>query len=102
MLIERVFYFSFFTFKNFRKVFEAVFFHGILPVLTFLSVESIERFIEFFARIFTHRRVDILGNVLEFHLAFGFADFLYDFFLESAETFDFLVSEKNSSHHFVI
>ena len=79
-----------------------ILFHFVLFFFAGLTVKLFQSLVQHVRRIRTDCRIDVFGNMIQFHLALGFADLFLDHFDESALFFDLFMSEQDSLHHLFI
>ena len=84
------------------KVGEDVFFHLVLLLFAGGAVVLFQSLIEHVGRIGAHGGVDIFGNVIQFHLALGFADLFLDLLDEGALLFDLFMAEEDGADHLFV
>ena len=98
-IINGIFDFTFHFGINFRKMFENVFLRLFLFFLTRLAICFFESSIDKRGSILSYRRVEICGDVIQFHFELGLADCFHDIVDECNLLFDFFVSIHDTAEH---
>ena len=102
-IVKAVLYLALVVGINFGKVFQNFLFSLILSLLSFLSVESIDSPVDFFACVSAHFFIEFFGNVIKFDFELRLADFGNDFFFDKfTDFFDFFVTVHYRADHLLV